>query len=62
MRCNETTFLPWIAENYPDMVRTWDEWECMSSSHPTVIRLFEKEQEKYWINLLDAVRNNNCVK
>ena len=62
MRCNEETFLPWIAENYPEMVRSWREWEFMSSSHPTVIRLFEKEQEKYWINLLDAIRNNNCVK
>jgi hypothetical protein len=60
MSCNEETFLPWIAENYPDMIRTWDDWSRMNSENPTVVKLFEKEQEKYWVNLLTVVRNNEC--
>jgi hypothetical protein len=64
MSCNKDTFLPWISENYPEWAdKDWDTWIKLSYDfdNSIIIKLFEKEHEKYWVSLLNAVRNNTCV-
>ena len=54
---NKDSFLPWIATHYPEWASiSFDEWErkCHNWKDPIVIELFEKEKEKYWLDVLKS--------
>jgi len=62
MKCNETTFIPWIAEHHPQWAHlSWEDWNKKSYDFedPIVVELYEKETEKYWNALVKAVGAKN---
>lgn len=61
LSCNEDTFMPWIADKYPEWSSiSFKEWEGKRrrfDTDPILLELFENEINKYWLNLVEAVRN-----
>ena len=58
MDINKDSLLPWIATHYPEWTSiSFDEWERKSYDwkDPILIELFEREKEKYWLDLLKSV-------
>ena len=61
LRRNEEGFLQWIAKHYPEWAHlTKEEWIIKSHTFddPIVVELFEKETDKYWKDLVQAVRKD----
>lgn len=60
MKDSKDSFLPWIATHYPEWASiSFDEWEQKHHDwkDPIVIELFEREKEKYWLNVLESVQD-----
>ena len=58
LRCNEDTFLPWIAAHYPEWKSlTKEDWYNKSRmfDDPILLELFTKETNKYWKDLMEAI-------
>jgi hypothetical protein len=56
---NEDTFVPWIAQHYPEWAHlTKEDWQgkCHLFDDPIVVELFLQETEKYWKELVQAVQ------
>jgi len=59
LRCNEETFLPWIATYYPEWASlTMEDWreKGRTFEDPVLVELFEKETDKYWKDLIKAIQ------